>query len=476
MDLQILNTESKEKEVFVPIDERRVKMYHCGPTVYWTQHIGNMRAVVMADVIVRTLRYFEYDVTFVRNFTDVGHLSGDNDGDADTGEDRMEKGARREGVGPLAIAQKYIDIYERDVAFLNVLAAEFKPRATEHVQEIIDMIEDLFIKKYAYKTDLAVYFDTSKARDYYRLSGQNTQENRAGAGVGDVSDPNKKRPEDFALWFFRAGTHKNALQYWPSPFESPLVENGNGFPGWHIECSAMIKKYLGDTIDIHMGGIEHIPVHHTNEIAQSEAVSEKQFVHYWIHNEHLLVDNAKMSKSEGTAYSLQEVREKGFDPLSLRYFFLQSHYRSKQNFTWDALQAAQNGLEGLYRSVASFGGETGTINKEYKTLFQQALANDFNTPRALAVVSEVIKSAIPNVDKKATILDFDQVLGLKIEENIEESSKDTTPKEVLELLEKRKEAREGRDYETSDKLRDKIKTLGYEVIDTDEGMKVQRSK
>lgn len=404
--LKIYNTLTKQEEEFKPIKEKKVYFYQCGPTVYWTQHIGNLRSVVLADFIIRTLKYIGYNVRFVRNYTDVGHLSGDNEGDADTGIDRMEKASIRESLEPFVIAQKYIDIYERDIQLLNTLSPDVKPRATEHIQEDIEMIENLLNKDFAYITDLAIYFDVSKAKNYAALSGQNIEENRKGAGSGDVLDSQKKNPQDFALWFFKKGVHSNALQIWPSPW-------GEGFPGWHIECSAMSRKYLGNTLDIHMGGIEHIPIHHTNEIAQSESANGVKFVNYWLHNEHLLVDNKKMAKSEGTGYSLSEIIEKGYSPLALRYFFLQANYRSKQNFTFQALDSAQKGLDNLYKKIKSLGEERGLIDEAFKNKFKEALEDNFNTPKALAVLSSLLKSNLENKDKLATILDFDKVLGLK---------------------------------------------------------------
>ncbi|MCK5592402.1 MAG: class I tRNA ligase family protein, partial [Candidatus Pacebacteria bacterium] len=317
MDVKIYNTMSRSKEVFKPIKDEHVGFYQCGPTVYWTQHIGNMRAVTLADFIVRSLQYAGYDVTFVRNYTDVGHMTSD----ADTGDDKMEKGAKREGLSPKEIADKYIAIYEQDVTDLNTLSPDFKPKATENIDGIIEMTQTLLDKGYAYTTPLAIYFDISKAEDYTKLSRQNMEEIIDGAGSSDVEDPDKIHSADFALWIFKAGKHKNALQFWTSPFQSPLVSNGEGFPGWAIECSVMSKKHLGATLDIHMGGVEHIPIHHTNEIAQSESANDAPYVNYWLHNGHLLVNNTKMSKSEGTSYSLAELKEKGFDPLALRYFF-----------------------------------------------------------------------------------------------------------------------------------------------------------
>ncbi len=412
--MQLYNTLTKQKEEFKPIKDGEVLFYQCGPTVYWTQHIGNLRAMVQADFIRKSLIFSGYKVKFVRNYTDVGHLTGDNLGDADSGEDRMEKGAKREGLTPAEIANKYINLFESDCAELNILKPNFTPKATEFVPDMIEMVKILLEKDFAYSTPLAIYFDITKAKDYTRLSGQNLKENKEGAGKGDVEDKEKKNPEDFALWFFRAGTHKNALQYWPSPFTSPLVENGNGFPGWHIECSAMAKKLLGETIDIHMGGVEHISIHHTNEIAQSESANDKDFAHYWLHNEWLLVNNGKMSKSEGTGYALSEIKEKGFNPLALRYFFLQAHYRSKQNFTWEAMQSAQNGYDGLIKKVRNLGDKIGKVNDEFKADFLSKIGSDFNAPQALAFVFNVLKADISAEDKLATIKDFDRVLVLNL--------------------------------------------------------------
>lgn len=412
--MELYNTLTKQKEEFKPIKAGQVLFYQCGPTVYWTQHIGNLRAMTLSDFMRKSLIYSDYKVKFVRNYTDVGHLTGDNLGDADTGEDRMEKGVKREGLSPTEIADKYIKIFEADCHDLNILKPDFTPKATEFVPDMIEMVQTLLNKGFAYSTPLAIYFDISKVKDYTKLSGQNLKENKDGAGKGDIEDKEKRNPEDFSVWFFRAGTHKNALQYWPSPFNSPLVENGNGFPGWHIECSAMAKKLLGETIDIHMGGVEHISIHHTNEIAQSESANGKTFANYWLHNEWLLVNNGKMSKSEGTGYTLSEIKDKGFNPLALRYFFLQAHYRSKQNFTWEALQSAQNGYDGLIKKVRNLGDKIGQVNSELKADFLAKIGSDFNAPQALALVFGVLKADISAEDKLATIKDFDKVLGLNL--------------------------------------------------------------
>ena len=467
--MEIYNTLSRKKEVFKPINNGKVSFYQCGPTVYSTQHIGNLRAAVLADTIRRIFIYNNYEVKFARNYTDVGHLVSDGD----AGEDKMEKGVRKDGLSPNEIANKYIKIYEADNKDLNNLEPTYKPRATEYIKEMQAMVQTLLDKGFAYNTPLAIYFDISKVKDYTKLSRQNLDENREGAGTGDVEDPQKKNPADFAIWFFRAGKHQNAIQYWPSPFTSPLVENGNGFPGWHIECSAMSKALLGVTIDIHMGGVEHIPVHHTNEIAQSESANDKPFVNYWLHNEHLLVNNGKMSKSEGTTYYLSDIKEKGYSPLALRYFYMQAHYRSKQNFTWESLQAAQVGYTRLITSIANLGNTIGKINETFKKEFNDAISDDFNTPQALAIVQKILKSDLPNEDKLATVLDFDKVLGLDLERAAKNSQiKIEIPENIKKLMEERKIARTNKDWKSSDELRKQIVALGYDVKDTAENTEI----
>jgi len=537
--LYLFNTLTREKDIFKPIKKGKVLFYQCGPTVYWTQHIGNMRAMVMADLINRTFKYFGYDVKFVRNYTDVGHLTSDQD----TGEDKMEKSAKilsfickecgnisPTGISitknsfktsdfvnntfnckfcnslntidkkemifeptPEQIANQYIKVFENDVKELNTLSPNYKPRATSYIGEIIKMVQILLDKGFAYSTDLAIYFDISKAKDYTKLSRQNLEENISGAGSAEVEDPNKKHPADFSVWFFKAGSHKNALQFWESPFSSPLVKNGEGSPGWHIECSAMIRKLLGKTIDIHMGGIEHIPVHHTNEIAQSEAVNGVPLANYWLHNEWLVTNNSKMAKSEGTSFSLDDVKGKGFDPLALRFLFLQAHYRSRQNFTWEALEAAQNGYNNLLDSISSLGSKIGIVDHKFKEKFLERIADDFNISQALAILFEILKANISNADKLATVLDFDKVFGLKLNESnnrprhrvmITETGEfetktnkvklDVIPKEIKDSFDERKTARANKDWKKSDELRDKIKSLGYEVKDTPEGQQISK--
>lgn len=472
-DIYLINTLTKNKELFTPIHPGVVGMYHCGPTVYWTQHIGNMRAVFIADIVRRTFEFNGYTVNLVRNYTDVGHLTGDNIGDADTGEDRMTKAVQRENITPEAIAEKYISIYKNDIQAINTKLPTHDPKATDFISDMIEMVNELVKNGNAYVTDYAVYFDVTTYPDYTKLSGQELSKHETGEGHGDVVDTNKKNPSDFALWFFKAGSHANALQTWESPFESPLVEHGRGFPGWHIECSAMSKHYLGDTFDIHMGGIEHIPIHHTNEIAQSTCANHTHFVNYWLHNEHLLVDGKKMAKSEGTSFTIADIRDKGFDPIVLRYFFLQAHYRSKQNFTWEGLEASQTALKKLQNFIGKIQ-ESGTVSESYKSLFQDMINDDFNTAGALAVVWELIKNPdISDTDKHATILDFDNVLGLGLEA-IEPETETEIPEHIKKILHEREIAREKQDWHSSDLLRNEIQALGYELKDTDEGQKVRK--
>jgi len=463
MVLKIYNTLGREKQEFKALKKGEVSFYYCGPTVYWTQHIGNLRGNFCADSIRRSLKYLNYKVNFISNYTDVGHLVSDED----TGEDKMEKGAQREGKTPQEIANKYIEIYEQDMKDLNILSPTTRCRATDYIQEMIEMVQVLIDKGFAYQTDLAIYFDISKAKNYTELSGQKIEDLQSGAGTGDVVDSQKRNPNDFVVWFFKAGKHQEALQTW-SAFEK------EGFPGWHIECSAMAKKHLGETIDIHMGGIEHIPIHHTNEIAQSESANEVKFVNYWLHNEHLGIDGTKMSKSLGKVVFLDDVKSKKFDSLALRYFFLQAHYRSRQNFTWEALGSAQNGLSHLLVQLGELGREVGQISKEFKEKFKEKLSDDFNIPQALALVSEVLKSDLSDEDKLATILDFDKVLGLDLNKKnivVPPNLKDL-PQDIQELIKEREMARSENDWQKSDELRDEIQEQGYLIKDTSGGTQV----
>lgn len=465
--LKVFNTLTKEKEEFREINKNTVSFYHCGPTVYSFQHIGNMRGMLMGDLIRRVLIYLGYQVKYVRNYTDFGHLTSDSD----FGEDKMEKAYRKEHINPELIADKYINQFEKDTNRLNMIEPTIKARATKYIDEMIEFVKGLIDKGYAYITPKAIYFNVSKFDNYTKLSGQKVEKNVEGLGVGVVNDKNKKNPYDFALWFFRTGEHKNALQYWASPFKSSEVENGYGFPGWHIECSSMIKKELGETIDIHMGGIEHISIHHTNEIAQSESLNGVKFVNYWLHNEHLNLNNKKISKSDGNFILLDEIIEKKYDSMHLRYLFLQSHYRSKQNFTYESLEASKVAynklISNLYNYQKSNDNDKGKILNEWKTLFIDSIEDDFNIPKALSIVWDLIKSKENDIDKYFTIIDFDKVLGLKLEENMKSfnNNEDLTD-EIKALLEKRNIARINKQWDLADSIRKELKDkYNYEVID-----------
>jgi len=465
--MKLYNTLTRRLEEFQPINSPHVSFYHCGPTVYWTQHIGNMRGMTMADLIRRSLTYVSYDVNFVRNYTDVGHLTSD----ADEGEDKMEKAAKREKISPDQIANKYIDIFEKDIAKLNIIPANHKPRASQYIAEMIEMINVLINKKHAYITTQAIYFDVSTFPRYNALNKQKIDLNIKGMGKGKADDPEKKHPADFVLWFFKTGTHRNALQTWETPW-------GEGFPGWHIECSVMSKKFLGDTIDIHMGGIEHVPIHHTNEIAQSESANEKPFVRYWLHNEHLTISGDKMAKSQGTGYALSEIIEKGFDSLDLRYFFLTAHYRSRQNFTWEALKNAKQSRKQLM-SIQQNIYQDHLPNKinysnqalKFKNYFVESISNDVQIPQALAVLWNMIKDKnLSPVEKYSLLLDFDQVLGLKLDLL---PTQHTIPHEIRLLANQRQEAKDKKDYVTADNIRKQIENKGYLIEDQESGYQLK---
>jgi cysteinyl-tRNA synthetase len=333
------------------------------------------------------------------------------------------------------------------------------------------MVQRLLDTGYAYITPQAIYFDTSRVSDYTKLSLQKMENNITGTGHGAVQDSAKKNPSDFSLWFFKTGAHESALQTWESPFHSPLVPKGLGFPGWHIECSAMSKHFLGETFDIHMGGIEHIPVHHTNEIAQSESANQNTYVNYWLHNEHLTVDGAKMAKSEGTSITIDDIVARGHNPLSLRFFFLQAHYRSKQNFTWEALAAAETAYTRILRFAQSVK-EIGKISHKYSLEFKEALSDDLNTSAALSVAFEILKdSSLSDADKKATLLDFDSVLGLNL---AAQSVSTPIPPQIQKLAEERNVAKIAKDWAKADDLRLQIEESGYSISDTKDGFEIQR--
>ena len=447
MNIQLTNTLSKKKEIFEPIKPNTVGMYHCGPTVYDYVHIGNLRAFLLADITRRVFEYNGYEVNQVMNITDIGHLVSDGD----DGDDKMTKGLKREGMAVtlenmLALARKYEGFFLNDIAHMNILRPKNVVRASEHIAEDIDIIKKLEEKGHTYLTSDGVYFATDTMHDYGKL-GNIMQMAHDHARV-ETSE--KKIPRDFALWKL------DAEKGWGSPW-------GKGFPGWHIECSGMSMKYLGDQFDIHTGGHDLASVHHNNEIAQSEcATGHAPFVKYWLHNEFINIGENKMAKSGGNFITLQTLREKGINPLALRYLYLQSHYRSQVSFSWEALEAAETALTKLKRTVANLPDD-GSMNQDYQVLFHEMVNDDLNTAGGLATVWELLKnSEVLDADKKATILDFDRVLGLKLDENVAERE---IPAAIQELMNQRKAARDAKDWATADRLRYEIIAQGYEVQD-----------
>ena len=463
MDIWFYNTLTRKKEKFQPIDSKEVKIYSCGPTVYKDATIGNMRTNIFQDVLRRVLRYNGYKIKHAMNITDVGHLVSDGD----EGEDKMIKSAREEQKSPLEIANYYTKLFFEDLKALNIETPEIVCKATDHIQEMLDYVEELVGKGYAYETSTAIYFDISKLDQYPILSKLNLEEQKAGARV-DV-DPEKKNPYDFALWI---KAPKNHLMKWDSPW-------GPSYPGWHIECSAMGKKYLGEEFDIHTGGIDLIPTHHENEIAQSKGLCGKIPAHYWLHGEYLLIDGGKMSKSLGNVYLIKDFIERGYQPLAYKLFSYSSHYRNKLNFTWDGLAAAEKSLERLKKGYQAHkeGKEeiedSEIVKQEEK--FHQAINDDLNMPAAMGVVWEVVRKEKKSPKLANLLLKFDQVLGLKIDEEKLTKKEEEIPEEILRLVEQRKQARENKNWEKSDELREIIQQKGYEIKDTKEGTKIEKN-
>lgn len=480
--LFLYNTLSREKEEFKPIKSGKVGLYTCGPTVYNFAHIGNLRTYLFEDILKRVLRYNGYQVKHVMNITDVGHLTGDRD----MGEDKLEKGARREGKTAWEIAEFYTKAFQADLKKLNIVEPNIWCKATDYVAEQIDLIKILEEKGYTYATSDGLYFDTAKFKNYPKLSHQNLKALQAGARV--EINPEKKNPTDFALWKFSI-PHPSPLllkerETVPHPTISPPCEGGEkrggkrqmewdspwgvGFPGWHIECSAMSLKLLGEQLDIHCGGVDHIDVHHTNEIAQSEAATGEKFFNYWLHGVFLnIAGGKKMAKSEDNFLTLENaLLKKGIDPLVYRFAVLQTHYRKPMEYSEGAMKNAQDGLEHLCNQVRDLGKKSGKIDANFKDKFLEANNDDLNMPRSLAVAQELLKSNLSPEIKLATILDFDKVLGLNF------GKEEKLPAEIKKLVEQRKEARRVKNFKESDKLRERIEKSGYTVEDTGGGMRV----
>jgi len=456
--MKLYNTLTKKIENFTPANPPIVTFYSCGPTVYDYTHIGHMRTYINNDLLRRSLTYLGYQVKHVMNITDVGHLTGDDD----SGEDKLEKGAKKSKKTVWEVASFFTDYFFKTTDALNILRPNIICRATDHIKEMIEMIEKLEEKGFTYKTKEAIYFDVSKFKNYGRLSGQKLTEKIQKAREEVYVDPEKKHPADFALWFFRVGRFADHTMHWPSPW-------GDGFPGWHIECSAMSTKYLGQPIDIHAGGIDHIPVHHENEIAQSEAANEKPFVRFWFHNNFLMVDGKKMSKSLGNFYTIDDLEKHRIEPLAMRYFFLQTHYQKVENFTWEAAQSAQNSYNNLkkivlelqsYNSYQSY--KTDETYKTYHSHFVKIISDNLQIPKALALLWQVVHDSSLNPQEKLSLIyDFDQVFGLKLTS----IKPQKIPQEIIDLAEQRKKYRQQKNFAKADELRKKIEDLGYQIED-----------
>jgi len=457
MQIRLYNTLTRKKEEFKPLKKGHVSMYHCGPTVYDYAHIGNLRSYIFADVLRRVLEYNGYEVKQVINITDVGHLTSDSD----TGEDKVEKAARREKKTTAEIISYYTNVFFDDLGKLNIKTdSTIFPRASAHIKEQIELISKLEKKDFVYKISDGVYFDTSRVEQYAKLAHSRIEGLREGARV--EKNLEKRNPTDFAVWKFspeKSSDQGLREQEWESPW-------GVGFPGWHLECSAMSMKYLGETIDIHTGGIDHIPIHHTNEIAQSESATGKQFVRYWVHNEFITVSESKMAKSLGNIFTLKDVVQKGFSPLSYRYFILTAHYRTLLNFTWDALHGSQIALNKLNDKFLELKNKKGVSDKNYIERFRHAIDDDLDTPKAIALLWELVKdSKLKPEDKRETMIDFDSVLGL----GFLDIKRKPIPEEVLDLVEKRELARKKNDWEKADIFREEIFKKGYAIKDTSTG-------
>ncbi len=461
MKIYLYNTLTKKKEEFKPISEGKVCMYSCGPTVYSFAHIGNLRAYLFMDTLRRVLKYNGYKLKHVMNITDVGHLVSD----ADDGEDKMMKAARLENKNPFEIAEFYTNIFLRDMGRLNIDMPETIAKATEHIKCMEEYVQQIIKNGYTYETENTIYFDTSKLDKYGVLSNKEVKEEDLEARI-DV-DPNKKNPNDFAVWFKAPENH---IMKWDTFW-------GKCYPGWHLECSAMGHKYLGEEFDIHTGGVDHIPVHHENEIAQAKGYCGKNPAHYWMHVEFLQVDGKKMSKSLQNLYTLDDLQEKGYEPHVYRMFNFSSSYRKQINFTFESLEAAKIALGRLREGYIKLKEGNEDISedeiKQYKERFNEAINDDLNMPVALSVVWDVIKSPIKSKKLADLILDFDKVLGFDLEKYVPE--KVSLPEEIQNLVNQRNEARANKNWEESDRLRDKLVSMGYIVKDSKEGTIVEKN-
>ncbi len=464
MDLILYNTLTKQKEKFIPLEKNEVKLYSCGPTVYSFAHIGNFRAYIFMDTLRRTLKYNGYSLKHVMNITDVGHLESD----ADEGEDKMVKAAKKEHKDPYEIAAYYTDVFLKDMTKLNIDKPEIITKATENIPQMIEYVKDIIKNGYAYETSKGIYFDISKLDKYPVLSNRKLDEQIAGARV--EVDPEKRNPYDFAIWIKAPENH---IMKWESPW-------GLSYPGWHLECSTMGRRFLGEEFDIHTGGVDHIPTHHENEIAQAKGATGKIPARTWMHCEFLLVDGGKMSKSLGNVYTVSQLAEKGITPLAYKLFCFTAHYRTKLNFTFEGAMASQVALQRLFDSYLKHINGTETVEEniinEYKKRFLECINDDMNMPAAMSVVWEVARNSKKSKQFAELLLDFDKVLGLDIKnaKTYLEENKEEIPEEIQKLVEKRKIARENKQWAESDRLRDLIIKKGYTIKDTADGAVVEK--
>ena len=468
MKLTFYNTLTRKKEEFHSIDEKRVRMYSCGPTVYSYAHIGNFRTYIFMDTLRRVLKYNGYELKHVINITDVVHLESD----ADEGEDKMEKAARKEKKDPYEIANFYTKIFLKDMEKLNIDKPEIITKATENISQMIDYVKEIIKNGYAYETSKGIYFDISKLDKYPVLSNRKLDDQIAGARV-DV-DPEKKNPYDFALWIKAPENH---IMKWESPW-------GLSYPGWHLECSTMGRRFLGEEFDIHTGGVDHIPTHHENEIAQSKGATGKIPAHVWMHCEYLQVDGGKMSKSLGNTYTISQLQEKGISPLAFKLFCFTAHYRNKLNFTFEGAYGAQKALERLYDSyVKNVNGADDVeedVIKEYEEKFLSYINDDMNMPGAMSVVWDIARNTKKSAKFANLLLKFDEVLGLDMKNaekylvKFKQNDSEELPAEIKKLVEERKNARAEKNWAKSDEIRDKIISLGYSIKDTKDGIIVKK--
>ena len=456
--MKIYNTKTRKIEEFIPHNKEEVTMYTCGPTVYHYAHIGNLRTYIMEDILEKTLKYIGYNVKRVMNITDVGHLSSD----ADTGDDKMVESAKEQNKKVLEIAAYYTEIFFKDFEKLNIDKPKIVSAATDNIDEYIKIIEKLLETNHAYSSGGNIYFDTSKIDDYYSLTNHSEEDLMIGARDDVEEDKNKKNKTDFVLWFTKSKFDDQELK-WDSPF-------GEGYPGWHIECSGISMKYLGKNLDIHCGGVDNIFPHHTNEIAQSEAYLGHDWCKYWIHGEHLNDSTGKMSKSKGETLTVTTLENKGYDPLAYRFMCLNSHYRKQLIFTYESLDGATNSYQKLKNKIQTLP-QTGDLNKEtydkYNNLFIDAISNDMNTANAITIIYDLLKDNVDEYTKYVIINDFDKVLSINLTKSnkVEHDQHDY----IIKKIEERNQAKKDKNYQLADTLREELENLNIELIDTREG-------